>query len=184
MKRLIFACLLIALALPACALKYKTVAVKSAVAVEKALGSLQDIEFATCDASVVKPLAPATCTPAAAALGLTTARHQAFNAKLAKAFHAQGQLAVALEAYRAGDPAPASFDELATVVGELKALAKELGSNARVDQILSTIELVLTTMDDIAKAFPKKLLAEPPAAIRFRVLLGVPNPGVWEGAMS
>ena len=148
----------LALSLTACAsVPLKQRATLSVQSVEIGLGAIQDAERQLCDpvAAAVRPPVPIPrCQgPVAASIGLTTARHQAFARRLVTAFDLQLKTATALLAWRAGDPAPASLDELRTVLNEILNFIRELVAHKDVRSVTLQVQAVMNSIVDTMLLF-------------------------------
>lgn len=121
---------------------------------EVALANAQDAERSLCDASATAAVAVTHCTnPAAAAVGLTDAKHQEAARAFAKAFTAQAQSATALLAWRAGEPAPMTLTEYASDARDVLAVVRTLtGNNATAKTIADQIQAVLDGIERVNAA--------------------------------
>lgn len=90
-----------------------------------ALVALDEAERALCTPI---PATPNKCAnPLAAQAGLTDARHQAFSARLVDAFTADSKVAIAIIAWKAGDPAPTDLTTLEADAQAALVAAEEIG---------------------------------------------------------
>lgn len=151
MKRLLL-CLLLGATVSCASIPVKQRAVTTLQANETALGQAQDIERRLCDPAkaAITPLVPITaCTgPTATSIGLTDARHQQFARALSTAFDLQIKAAAALQAWKAGDPAPATLLELKTDIDATLVVVRQLttGANENVQILLGKIQAALDSV--------------------------------------
>ena len=142
----------LALTLSGCAsLPAKEKAVESLQATEVALGAAQDAERALCNptAAASAPTAPIVdCTGGAStAIGLTNARHQQIATALVKAFDAQAKAAVALRAWKAGDPVPTTVTDISTDAAAALAVVRQLlTTNPQVTDIIAKLQAVMNAV--------------------------------------
>lgn len=127
------------MAVAACAsLPVKEQAVKTTQTAEIALGAAQDFERATF-ASGTAPW-------------LTVERHQAISRAFSTAFGTQVKLAIALDAWRAGDPKPADIDQLTKDVNDtLKVIQAAIADNPKAKGASDLLAKVQTIVDEVAK---------------------------------
>ncbi len=145
--------LILALTFTACAsLPAKEKAVTSLASAQTSLEVMQDAERRACnpvsfDADALKPVTECT-GPLSVALGLTTAKHQAFASGMAKAYNLQKRAAIALQAWKPGTPAPVELsglqDQAQTLLDFLKALA--VGADQK-----QLVAVAQTLLDEIQK---------------------------------
>lgn len=126
----------------ACAsLPVKEKAVKSTQTVEIALGAAQDFERATFAAGTLP--------------WLTVERHQAISRSFSNAFATQIKLAVALKAWRSGDPKPKDVDQLAVDVGEALTVIQQATAGGKLtgpaSDLVGKINKVMTEVAAVAK---------------------------------
>lgn len=113
----------------------------------QALVTIDEAERALCQPV---PAATNTCgNPAAAALGLTNAKHQDFSRKLAKAFDDDVKAGVAIVAWRAGDPVPADLATLFQDAQDLAAVANTITDNP----LATKVQTFIVRLRDVLDAF-------------------------------
>jgi len=119
-------------------------------AAETALEAAHDLERSTCNALADQTQPITTCTPDAAALGLTTAKHQAIAKAFAKAFTVNEQAAAALKLWKPGDPAPASFVAYVAAANDIATAAATLAPSlpfvSKLTNALGQIQTINTTV--------------------------------------
>lgn len=94
---------------------------------EAALEAAHDAERLVCSPTANQAAAITHCDgPLAVQLGLTDAKHQALARAFSVAFEAQAKAAIVLQAWRAGDPAPASVSEYHQDVSDVLALVAQV----------------------------------------------------------
>ena len=151
--------LLLACALACASLAPKQKATTALQGTEAALGATQDAERRLCDpdrAAVTPPVAITDCVgPAAAAIGLTSAKHRQVAAALALAFTAQARVSAALQAWRAGDPEPQGLAAVGTAAQEaLTALGTlTAGVNPQVTALLQRLQGIVASVNQARAAF-------------------------------
>lgn len=123
---------------------------------EKLLAEVQDTERQLCNQAAyaaAPDVAVKECAgPLAEAVQLTTARHQAIHAGLSRAFAVQIKAAIAVRAWRPGDPMPSDVPELLKATVEVKAVLDQLAPNSRVTEILGTIIQVRDDLEELVAA--------------------------------
>ena len=125
MKRLVLVLALVASA--ACAsISVKQKAVVGLQASETALESAHDIERSLCFVNPATESGGHCTNPLAASFKLTDASHQKAASLFSKAFAGQIKIGVALQAWRAGDPAPSGVAEYQRDVTDILAVAQTL----------------------------------------------------------
>lgn len=151
MKRLIVLGL-VSVTLACASVPVKQKAVVTLQANETALGQAQDIERRLCDpakAALAPPVAITACTgPTATAIGLTDARHQQFARALSTAFDLQIKAAAALQAWKSGEPPPATLLELKADIDATLLVVRQLttGANENVQILLGKIQAALDSV--------------------------------------
>lgn len=118
--------LALALLAGACSLPLKQKAVLSLQASETALEGAHDAERGICFAAPATEAGTHCTSPLAAAVGLTDERHQRAAVLFSDAFGYEIQAAAVLQAWRAGDPPPASFADYQRATAQILALAQQL----------------------------------------------------------
>jgi hypothetical protein len=133
---------LLTLTVGACAsLSKKQTAVVSLQASETALEASHDAERLLCNPTADQKAAITHCEGSSAeSIGLTDARHQAIAKAYSIAFASEIKAASALQAWKAGDPAPSNLAEY------------QVDLNAILDLVGSTIPQTQTTVVKIKEA--------------------------------
>ena len=153
MKRLFAFVFIVTLLATGCAsLPAKERATLSLQAVQGQLEVLQDAERRLCnpvafDADPTKPITECA-GPVSQTLGLTTEKHKTFAGHMATAYSAQRRLAIALQAWKVGQPTPPDLSTLEAQIRAALALARTLASNDSQKQLIETGE---ATLDEILK---------------------------------
>lgn len=122
---------------------------------ETALASAQDFERSLCSPTQAATNGPVThCDgPNAATIGLTDAVHRTIAGALAKAFRAQEDAAIALQAWQAGQPTPSSVSELQADIDLALTTAKQLLTSPSQQQLITEIQAVADQAATLAKTF-------------------------------
>lgn len=126
----------------------KTNAVVSLQAAETLLEASHDAERLLCNGTA-NQLAPIQhCNAQGIALGLTDERHHQLAVFYAHAFDVQGKAALALKAWRAGDPAPATVAQYAKDAADIVDVANQIAPGnpfvTKAQAALAQINQVLT----------------------------------------
>lgn len=123
---------------------------------ETLLAQAQDTERFLCSPETSPGVPIQSCQGATAtAAGLTTEKHRAISAALATAFAAQGQAAIAMQAWRSGDPVPTTLPALAQAVKEALQVVRQLTVTAEVSSMLSRLQQLLDQTDQLLALFTK-----------------------------
>ncbi len=123
MKRVVLALTLTVAVIGCGQISLKQKAVISLAASETALEAAHDAERLLCSPTSNQAAAITHCDSAqAAAVGLTDARHVTIAKAFSQAFIAQNKAAIALQVWRAGEPAPSSVDEYRTDIQQVLAV--------------------------------------------------------------
>ncbi len=149
--------LVLALTVSACAsVPAKQKAVTSLASVQTSLEVTQDAERRVCnqasfDADALKPITECT-GPLSVALGLTTAKHQAFAAGMAKAYGLQVRAAIALRAWSPGTPAPVELSSLQTAAQSLVDFLRALAQNEDQKKLVAVGQSLLDEIQRVIHA--------------------------------
>jgi hypothetical protein len=120
-----------------CSVSLKERAVRQVQAVDAVLSQTQDTEISLFESGTVS--------------GLTADRHKRFHAALAKAFDGVERTAIALRAWRAGDPVPNDTASILEAANEALAVLGEIAPEA--GGLLSVAQRWLETALELQRIF-------------------------------
>jgi hypothetical protein len=141
--------LALALTIACASLSLKQQVSQTHQAVHQALVAVDDAERALCQPA---PSAVNTCAnPAAAAIGLTDAKHQALSQQLAQAYAIDAKVGAAVIAWRAGDPVPSDLQTLLTYATQILQTASTLTDQPLIDRAQTYVARVQSLVQAFSK---------------------------------